>query len=122
MNARAASDALAALVAALDRHPRVAIAVSGGVDSMTLAHVAQRFARAPATMVHACGPAGLAAARARVEALARAAELAASQRTRDVTLGVQAERAPSYGGNVFGLSATIPLFVNNDYSGDVARA
>jgi len=66
--------------------------------------------------------ADVAAARARVEALARAVELAASQRTRDVTLGVQAERAPSYGGNVFGLSATIPLFVNNDYSGDVARA
>lgn len=65
--------------------------------------------------------ADVAAARA-LDALARAVELAASQRTRDVTLGVQAERAPSYGGNVFGLSATIPLFVNNDYSGDVARA
>ncbi len=62
------SAALARLVAALDRHPRVAVAVSGGVDSMTLAHVAQRFARAQATMYHACGPAVPAAARARVEA------------------------------------------------------
>ena len=44
------------------------IAVSGGVDSMTLAHVAWRFARARTTMYHATGPAVPAAARARVEA------------------------------------------------------
>ena len=56
------------LVAELDRHDRVAIAVSGGVDSMTLAHVAQRFARARPTMYHAAGPAVPAAARGRVEA------------------------------------------------------
>ncbi|MFO1315764.1 MAG: hypothetical protein U1F58_09175 [Burkholderiales bacterium] len=68
MIASPTSAALARLVAALDRHPRVAVAVSGGVDSMTLAHVAQRFARAQATMYHACGPAVPAAARARVEA------------------------------------------------------
>jgi len=60
--------ALARLVAALDRHDRVAIAVSGGVDSMTLAHVAWRYAKARATMYHATGPAVPAAARARVEA------------------------------------------------------
>jgi uncharacterized protein len=60
--------AIAALVAALDRHPRLAIAVSGGVDSMTLAHVAHRHSRTPATMVHATSPAVPAAARARVEA------------------------------------------------------
>ena len=63
-----AGPALAALVAALDRHPRLAIAVSGGVDSMTLAHVAHRHSRTPATMVHATSPAVPAAARARVEA------------------------------------------------------
>ena len=56
------------IVAALDRYPRLAIAVSGGVDSMTLAHVAWRFAKARATMYHATGPAVPAAARARVEA------------------------------------------------------
>ncbi len=67
MNVPPPDAALARLVAALDRHPRVAVAVSGGVDSMTLAHVAHRFARAPATMVHACGPAVPASARARVE-------------------------------------------------------
>jgi len=62
------SGELARLVAALDRHPRLAVAVSGGVDSMTLAHVAWRFARTPTTMYHATGPAVPAAARGRVEA------------------------------------------------------
>ena len=59
---------LARLVARLDRHERLAIAVSGGVDSMTLAHVARRFSTARVTMYHAVGPAVPAAARARVEA------------------------------------------------------
>ena len=62
------SEVLARLVAALDRHARLAIAVSGGVDSMTLAHVAWRFSRAKATMYHATGPAVPAAAGGRVEA------------------------------------------------------
>ena len=62
------SDKLAALIAELDRHPARAIAVSGGVDSMTLAHVAQRHARGRTTMYHATGPAVPAAARGRVEA------------------------------------------------------
>jgi len=65
------SEALDRLVAALDAHPRVALAVSGGVDSMTLAHVAQRLARTQATMFHACGPAVPVAARERVERHAR---------------------------------------------------
>ncbi len=55
------------IVAALDRHPRLAIAVSGGVDSMTLAHVAARDSRAHVTMYHAASPAVPASARARVE-------------------------------------------------------
>jgi len=65
---RSARDNLTRLVAALGRHERLAIAVSGGVDSMTLAHVAWRFAKARATMYHATGPAVPAAAGARVEA------------------------------------------------------
>jgi uncharacterized protein len=69
MNTRSSgSDDLARLVAALDRHSRLAVAVSGGVDSMTLAHVAWRFARTGTTMYHATGPAVPAAARGRVEA------------------------------------------------------
>ncbi len=68
MNAALPGDALARLVAVLERHERLAVAVSGGVDSMTLAHVAWRHARTRATMYHATGPAVPAAARRRVEA------------------------------------------------------
>jgi uncharacterized protein len=68
MSPHAHNDVLAHLVAALDRHDRIAIAVSGGVDSMTLAHVAWRFSRPRTTMFHASGPAVPAAARGRVEA------------------------------------------------------
>ena len=63
-----------------------------------------------------------AASRARVEQFEQAQRLAASQRTRDVTVGLQTERSPALGGSVFGVSAAIPLFVFNDYSGDLARA
>jgi uncharacterized protein len=55
------------LVAVLDAHGALAIAVSGGVDSMTLAHVAWRHARERPIMIHAVGPAVPAAARARVD-------------------------------------------------------
>ena len=61
-------DALARLVAALDAYPRLALAVSGGVDSMTLAHVAHRLSRTPTTMYHAHGPAVPKAAGERVAA------------------------------------------------------
>ena len=62
------SDALHRLVGVLDRSDRLAIAVSGGVDSMTLAHVAATQSRTVATMYHATSPAVPAAARTRVEA------------------------------------------------------
>ncbi len=66
------SEILARLVERLDRHARLAIAVSGGVDSMTLAHAAWRYSRARTTMFHATGPAVPAAADARVRAHAAA--------------------------------------------------
>jgi uncharacterized protein len=59
------------LHAVLAQYKALAVAVSGGVDSMTLAHVAQRAGGAPVTMFHACGPAVPAAARERVERHAR---------------------------------------------------
>jgi uncharacterized protein len=55
------------IVAALDRHPRLAIAVSGGVDSMTLAHLAVRESCAAVVMYHAASPAVPVTARERVE-------------------------------------------------------
>lgn len=58
----------ARLVAALDRHPALAVAVSGGVDSMLLAYVAHRHARTEMTAVHARSAAVPAEATARVEA------------------------------------------------------
>lgn len=63
-----------------------------------------------------------AAVAARLQALQTAARLAESQRTRDVTVGAQAERAPGFGGSVFGLSVSLPLLVNNDYTGEILRA
>lgn len=60
------ADTTARLLDALARHPALVIAVSGGVDSMTLAHVAQRRQRGTVIMAHACGPAVPAAARDRV--------------------------------------------------------
>lgn len=59
-----------ALGAVLDEFDALAIAVSGGVDSMTLATFAHRRARARVTMVHAVSPAVPAAATARVRGLA----------------------------------------------------
>jgi uncharacterized protein len=57
--------ALAQVFATLDR---VAVAVSGGVDSMTLAHLVHRHHGARARMVHATSPAVPAEATARVRA------------------------------------------------------
>jgi uncharacterized protein len=51
----------------LDGLGPIAVAVSGGVDSMTLAFIAHRFARVPVSMVHAVSPAVPAQATARVQ-------------------------------------------------------
>jgi uncharacterized protein len=66
VDAAALDRLLERLVAMLDRHARLAVAVSGGVDSMTLAHVAHRFSRTQMTVFHATGPAVPASAGARV--------------------------------------------------------
>lgn len=65
----------------------------------------------------------VAAARARVAAAEKLRDLAKSQQTRDVTLGAQYERFP---GNVpaesIGFGISVPLFIGNDFSGDIRRA
>lgn len=58
------------LLEVLDAHGRIAIAVSGGVDSMTLATVAHRRAQARPALFHAVSPAVPAAATAFVERFA----------------------------------------------------
>ena len=66
-DAAAAADALQArLHGVLARHGRLVVAVSGGVDSMTLAHVAHRRAPDAVSMFHAVSPAVPEAATARV--------------------------------------------------------
>jgi uncharacterized protein len=64
-----AQDRLAAVIA---RHDGLAIAVSGGVDSMTLATFAHRLALAPVSMIHAVSPAVPPAATERVHRRAAA--------------------------------------------------
>lgn len=54
------------LAAAIARHDGLAIAVSGGVDSMTLATFAHRLAVTPVSMIHAISPAVPPAATERV--------------------------------------------------------
>ena len=49
-------EARARLLQAIERHKTLAIAVSGGVDSMTLAHFAHREARSRILMAHAASP------------------------------------------------------------------
>jgi uncharacterized protein len=60
------------LAAAIARHDGLAIAVSGGVDSMTLATFAHRRAAAPVSMIHAVSPAVPPAATERVRRRAAA--------------------------------------------------
>lgn len=52
-----AEDIQARLVKELARHADLTVAVSGGIDSMTLAYIAHRRSPRPAAMVHAVSPA-----------------------------------------------------------------
>lgn len=66
----------------------------------------------------------VASAKLAVAAAATSIDLARSQRVRDITIGVQVERYPGFGGtgNTIGVGASIPLFIGNDYRGDIAHA
>lgn len=63
------------------------------------------------------------AARARIEASDKLRDLAKSQRTRDVSVGAQFERYPgTLPTNSLGFGVSVPLFLGNDFSGDIKRA
>lgn len=62
------------------------------------------------------------AALMRIDAAEAALRLARSQRTRDVTVGMQVERFPTQSGNTVGFGVSIPLFLGNYFEGDIRRA
>lgn len=63
------------------------------------------------------------AAKSRIEATDKLRDLARSQRTRDVSVGAQFERYPgSAPVNSIGFGISVPLFLGNDFSGDIQRA
>ena len=66
----------------------------------------------------------VASARKAVDAAVTSIDLAKSQRVRDITVGVQFERYPGFGGtgNTVGAGVSVPLFIGNDYRGDIAHA
>jgi cobalt-zinc-cadmium efflux system outer membrane protein len=68
------------------------------------------------------------AAMARADAARVARDLARSQRTRDVSFGVQYDHYPSSpantagNGNFYGISVSIPLFARYNFEGEIRRA
>jgi cobalt-zinc-cadmium efflux system outer membrane protein len=62
------------------------------------------------------------AARQRVAQAGALRELARAQRTRDVSVGLQYEHNPPDARNTYGFSVSVPLFLGNDYRGDIARS
>ena len=66
----------------------------------------------------------IAAAQAQVEQAKSARELARQLGTRDVSVGVQADRypAPAGDGSTYGLSISIPLYAWHRHEGELARA
>ncbi|MDD2990521.1 MAG: TolC family protein [Zoogloea sp.] len=69
----------------------------------------------------------VASARSRLAQADALRDLARAQRTRDVAIGAQYERTPASGNNAYttnaiGLSISVPLFIGNDYRGDIARS
>lgn len=69
----------------------------------------------------------VASARSRLAQADALRDLARAQRTRDVAVGAQYERTPASGNNTYttnavGISISVPLFIGNDYRGDIARS
>ena len=83
---------------------------------------------APDVEAIVAGRADVRAAQARARAAAAASKLALAARTRDFTVGVQYDHYPvtatstQGGGNSFGVAIQIPLFVRNQFDGEIRSA
>ncbi|MES1998165.1 MAG: TolC family protein [Pseudomonadota bacterium] len=62
------------------------------------------------------------AAQARLDAARTQRDLARAQRTRDISVGAQLEHYPSGTDNTVGVGVSFPLFLGNDYAGDIRSA
>lgn len=62
------------------------------------------------------------AAQARVQQAQSLIHLAEAQRHRDVTVGLQYEHYPPDGQQLLGAGFSVPLFIFNNYDGEIARA
>ncbi len=62
------------------------------------------------------------AAHARILVADQNRALARSQRTRDVSVGVQYEHYPPDGRNTYGFGVSIPLFTSHNFEGEIRRA
>jgi cobalt-zinc-cadmium efflux system outer membrane protein len=115
--------ALAAVIGMEERAARLLAidGLSGATDiDAVLAREAGRLQGSLASLIEA--RADLRGAARRIAAAEKSLALATSLRARDVTLAMQIERAPGFGGTVVGVAVGVPLLINNDYSGEIARA
>ena len=62
------------------------------------------------------------AAQARVDAARQFRELIRAQRTRDISVGAQVEHYPGATENTVGLGISFPLFLGNNFEGDIRNA
>lgn len=112
-------------------HARIALALLLGEEAQAQVIRAQgdwppsiEVARAPVSIETILATrADIAAARARVEVARSSRDLARAQKSRDVTIGVQAEHnPPTSHAPLYGFSVSVPLFIGNDFRGDIAKA
>jgi len=116
---------------------RLALALLTGIDTrQAQLPLADGWPAVAATTLAQADPAEAAiarrpdvmAAQARVAAALSAHKLALASRTRDVSIGVQAEHYPSSAsnpqgsGNSFGISLQVPLFLRYQYDGEIRSA
>lgn len=125
--ARVANDALQAELA----HTRARIALAQLLGNRLPSAQLDTSDDWPAAAPAPAGDTGerpdLLAARQRTQQASALRELARAQRTRDVSVGIQYEHAGanannSYSTTSYGLSVSVPLFINYDYRGEIARS